>query len=68
MRGHMKDKTLGIPNLPKKHQGFPYWDLHNHAINFSPLAQRGSQTILTISEYGCHTNPHRARPALAFVE
>ena len=52
----MKDKTLGIPNLPKKNQGFPYWDLLNHSINFSPLAQRGSQTILTISEYGCHTN------------
>ena len=39
-----------------KNQGFPYWDLHNHSINFSPPAQRGSQTILTISEYGCRTN------------
>ena len=42
----------------KTNQGFPYWDLHNHSINFSPPAQRGSQTILTISEYGCRTNSH----------
>ena len=41
-----------------KKQGFPYWDLHNHSINFSPPAQRGSQTILTISEYGCRTSSH----------
>ena len=53
MRGHMKHKTLGIPNLPQKNKWFPYWDLHNPSINFCPPAQRGSQTILTISEYGC---------------
>ena len=55
----MKDNILGIPNLPKT-SGVPYWDLHNHAINFSPLAQRGSQTILTISEYGYCTKCHSA--------
>ena len=53
----MKDKTQGIPNLPKQNQGFPYWDFPNHSLNFSPPAQRGSETILTISEYGCHTKP-----------
>ena len=61
----MKDKTLGILNLPKKNQGFPYWELHNHSINFPPPAQRGSQTILTISEYGCRT---RSRSHLQKLE
>ena len=39
----------------QKIRGFPYWDFHNHSLNFSSPAQRGSQTILTISEYGCCT-------------
>ena len=42
----MKEKT---PNFAQKKSGVPL-------LEFSPLVQRGSQTILTISEYGCCTN------------
>ena len=54
----MKDKTLGIPNLPQKKTGVP---LLVFAQSFNKLfssSSEGSQTILTISEYGCRTSSH----------
>ena len=47
----MKDKTLGIPNLPNKYV-VPLLGFAQSFNKLSPPAQRGSQTILTISDRG----------------
>ena len=54
MRGHMKYRTLGYQICPKK-SGVPLLGFAQSFNHFSPPAQKRSQTILTISEYRCHT-------------